>query len=94
VEFHTTGKPGMGNLAKAVYIADKIEFSRKNVEGLFREEAFDPETELDGLFYAVLEDNVRWLEEEKKIKASEETRQLLEEERRMNEVKDAKIRHV
>jgi nicotinate-nucleotide adenylyltransferase len=91
VEFHTTGKPGMGNLAKAVYIADKIEFSRKDVEGLFREEALNPETELDGLFYAVLEDNVRWLEEEKKIKASEETRQLLAEERRMNEVKDAKI---
>jgi nicotinate-nucleotide adenylyltransferase len=93
VEFHTTGKPGMGNLAKAVYIADKIEFSRKDVEGVFREKVFDPNTELNGLFYAVLEDNVHWLEEEKKIKASEDTLRLLEE-KNMNEVKDAKVSNV
>jgi len=78
VEYHTTGMPGMGKLAKAVFIADKIEFSRKDVDAGFREKALGQDIELNQLFYAVLEDNVRWLKEAG-IEVSGNTLQLLEE---------------
>jgi len=78
VEYHTTGVPGMGKLAKAVFIADKIEFSRRDVETRFREKALGQDVDLNQLFYAVLEDNVQWLKESN-IETSENTLRLLEE---------------
>jgi len=78
VEYHTTGVPGMGKLAKAVFIADKIEFSRRDVESQFREKALGKDVDLNQLFYAVLEDNVQWLKDSN-IETSENTLRLLEE---------------
>jgi len=78
VEYHTTGVPGMGKLAKAVFIADKIEFSRRDVESQFREKALEKNVDLNQLFYAVLEDNVQWLKDSN-IETSENTLRLLEE---------------
>jgi nicotinate-nucleotide adenylyltransferase len=77
VEFHTTGKPGMGDLAKAVFIADKIEFSRPCTQDRFREMAAG-KSGLDELFYAVLKDNVDWLKKTG-IDAAEDTLKLLKE---------------
>ena len=77
----------LGDVAKAVFIADKIEFSRQGTGGAqarFREiaagqgNAEDKTTGLTELFYAVLKNNVRWLKE-KGIEASEESLRLLEE---------------
>jgi len=78
VEYHTTGKAGMGNLAKAVYIADKIEYSRGNGQAEFREMALQGDHGLEELFHAVLEDNVMWLKS-KGIETSAETLDLLKD---------------
>jgi len=92
VEYHTTGVPGMGKLAKAVFIADKIEFSRRDVEARFREKALGQDVGLNQLFYAVLEDNVQWLKQ-KDIETSENTLRLLEEKQvSLNEETDEKGR--
>ena len=72
IEVHTTGRPHMGDLAKAVFIADKIEFSRTNAKSSLREMASGKTCSLDELFYAVLNNNVKWLEETG-IKTAEET---------------------
>ncbi|MDR2144616.1 MAG: nicotinate (nicotinamide) nucleotide adenylyltransferase [Treponema sp.] len=62
VAVHTTGARGMGPLAMVVFIADKIEYSRD--VGRFRERLTGKES-LEELFYAVLEDNIRYLKSEK-----------------------------
>jgi nicotinate-nucleotide adenylyltransferase len=74
VAVHTTGKAGMGKLALAVYIADKIEFSRPDVPAGLRElaETAAPEE----FFFAVLQDNTRWLREGG-MEIAEDTRKLL-----------------
>jgi nicotinate-nucleotide adenylyltransferase len=59
VRYHTTGEPGMGPLARAVYIADKIENSRRDVSGELRD--FSCFADLDSLFTAVLEETVAFL---------------------------------
>jgi len=76
VERHTTGKAGMGSLAKAVYIADKIEYSRGNGQARFREMALEGDHGLEELFHAVLEENVLWLQSNG-IETAEETLDLL-----------------
>jgi nicotinate-nucleotide adenylyltransferase len=59
VRLHTTGKPGMGPLARIVYIADKIENSRGDVNAELRD--FSRFAGLDDLFAAVLEETVAFL---------------------------------
>jgi nicotinate-nucleotide adenylyltransferase len=59
VRYHTTGRPGMGPLARIVYIADKIENSREDVNGELRD--FSRFAGLDSLFTAVLEETVAFL---------------------------------
>jgi nicotinate-nucleotide adenylyltransferase len=59
IRYHVTGGPGMKPLAKIVYIADKIENSRENVEIEFRD--FSRFADLDSLFNAVLEKTVAYL---------------------------------
>jgi nicotinate-nucleotide adenylyltransferase len=84
VEVHTTGKPRMGDLAKAVFIADKIEFSRPAAQSGLRDLAIGTPLEkgkkysLDEIFYAVLEDNINWLKKTG-IETADETLRLLEE---------------
>ncbi|MDR0448688.1 MAG: bis(5'-nucleosyl)-tetraphosphatase (symmetrical) YqeK, partial [Treponema sp.] len=78
IELHTTGKPRMGDLARVVFIADKIEFSRKNVQNMLQNNEKEPGG-LKELFYAVLKNHVKWLEK-KGIKTAEETLELLKEE--------------
>ena len=82
IEVHTTGKPGMGDLAKAVFIADKIEFSRSGEHSKLRDmiagKAAENTSSLDELFYTVLKSNISWLKEAG-IKASKKTLRLLEE---------------
>ncbi|MDR0555273.1 MAG: nicotinate (nicotinamide) nucleotide adenylyltransferase [Treponema sp.] len=75
VRFHTTGGPDMGPLAKAVYIADKVEPSRKEVRAELREPY--RYARLDSFFEAVLEENVAYLQI-KKIEPNPETWRLLE----------------
>jgi nicotinate-nucleotide adenylyltransferase len=82
VEFHTTGKPGMGDLSKAVFIADKIEYSRQDVSDTLKEMAVngnlaDKGFSLDELFCHVLENNIHWLRETG-INVAEESLRLLE----------------
>ena len=81
IEAHTAGKPKMGDLAKAVYIADKTEYSRydhqnhapKSIQKRFKETAGGGNTaSLDELFYAVLENNIKWLKKTG-IQAAKET---------------------
>jgi nicotinate-nucleotide adenylyltransferase len=59
IRYHTTGKIGMGPLAQAVYVADKIETTRNGVKAEFRD--FSRYAGLESLFSAVLEDTVAYL---------------------------------
>jgi nicotinate-nucleotide adenylyltransferase len=75
VASHVTGRPGMKALAKIVYIADKIEFSRDWVEPRLR--AMAESAPLDELFRAVLDDTVKYLESEKLV-ISDDTWRLIQ----------------
>jgi nicotinate-nucleotide adenylyltransferase len=82
VALHTTGARRTASeetapLTMVVFIADKIEFSRREINPAFREQALNGEAGLEELFLAVLEDNVRYLEK-KGIAAAEETLKLRE----------------
>jgi nicotinate-nucleotide adenylyltransferase len=64
VRFHTSGKKGMGAIAKIVYTADKIEAARTTVDPGLRRLAFGSEggaLTLDFLFNTVLHATVEWL---------------------------------
>ncbi|MDR2185231.1 MAG: nicotinate (nicotinamide) nucleotide adenylyltransferase [Treponema sp.] len=74
VRRHTTGRENMGPLAKVVYIADKIEVSRRDLDPRFR---VLPEAGLDQLFAMVLDDTVAFLHS-RKTELSGETRRLLD----------------
>ncbi|MDR0409055.1 MAG: nicotinate (nicotinamide) nucleotide adenylyltransferase [Spirochaetaceae bacterium] len=66
VRFHTSGREGMGPLAKIVYIADKIEVARTTVDSRLRRLAFVGENgaiSLDALFNTVMTATVEWLME-------------------------------
>ena len=78
VEAHTIGKYRMGDIAKVVFIADKIEFSRINIQKKLRNSIIGKKNsyDIDELFYAVLKNNVAWLKESG-IDAAEETLRLL-----------------
>jgi len=76
VAMHTGGGAGMGRLAKIVYIADKVEFSREKVDPNLRALCYT-ESNLDSIFMAVLDQTVSWLRS-RKIDLSNETLQLLE----------------
>ncbi|MDR2375965.1 MAG: nicotinate (nicotinamide) nucleotide adenylyltransferase [Treponema sp.] len=81
VRYHTTGSGLMGPLAKALYVADKIEASREGVEDRlrdFREYAGTGERGLDRLFGKIFMKTVAWLQT-KKFELSEGTLRLLEQ---------------
>jgi nicotinate-nucleotide adenylyltransferase len=63
VALHTTGARGLEPLAMAVFIADKIEYSRGGTSARLRERLSGTES-LPELFHAVLEDNIRYLRAE------------------------------
>jgi nicotinate-nucleotide adenylyltransferase len=75
VQFHTTGSMEMGNLAKVVYIADKIEIARNDVDPALRE--LSRTADLDQLLGAVLYKTVAYLRSQEED-ISEGTRRLLE----------------
>jgi nicotinate-nucleotide adenylyltransferase len=80
VAFHTTGASAMGPLAKVIYIADKLEFSREGVEGRLRDfsgYAGTGERGLDRLFGKILRETIAWLRV-KNIDPSEDALRLLE----------------
>ncbi|MDR1107917.1 MAG: nicotinate (nicotinamide) nucleotide adenylyltransferase [Spirochaetaceae bacterium] len=74
VRLHTTGDISMGPLAKAVFIADKIEPSREQVEDRLRD--LNRYQSLDELFTAVVEETVVYLSS-RNVDISESTRRLL-----------------
>jgi nicotinate-nucleotide adenylyltransferase len=75
VRLHTVGDMNMGALAKIIYIADKIEVSRPNVDPALR--AFSLTATLDELFAAVLDETVAHLRAEE-MDVSEETLRLID----------------
>lgn len=74
VRLHTVGDMSMGPLAKAVFIADKIEPSREQVEGRLRE--LTRYRNLDELFAAVVDETVAYLSS-RNVDISESTKRLL-----------------
>ena len=76
VALHTGGGPDMGALAKVVYIADKLEPSREKADPALRARCYEG-ADLDGVFFAVLDETVSWLRS-RKAELSEETFKLLE----------------
>ena len=74
IRLHTLADPEMGPLAKAVFIADKIEISRARVDASLRDIAAFPS--LDALFLAVLDNNVAYLRS-RKLSLSQGTLRLL-----------------
>jgi nicotinate-nucleotide adenylyltransferase len=75
IRLHTMADIEMGPLAKAVYIADKIEVSREHVSPALRDKgSFD---DLDALFAAVLEETVAYLRS-RSLTLSKGTPRLLE----------------
>jgi nicotinate-nucleotide adenylyltransferase len=75
VRWHTEGKVGMGDLAKIVYIADKIEPRRKTVDPRLRE--LGKTAPLDALFTEVVRGTHDYLER-KGVVISENARRLLQ----------------
>ncbi|MDR2551743.1 MAG: nicotinate (nicotinamide) nucleotide adenylyltransferase [Treponema sp.] len=76
VSVHTAGKAGMGKLAQAVFIADKLEFSRSGVPPRLRELAYGS-ARAEELLQAVVENSVAYLREAG-LEPAEETLELLE----------------
>ncbi|MDR1866946.1 MAG: nicotinate (nicotinamide) nucleotide adenylyltransferase [Treponema sp.] len=76
IRVHTTGMPGMGPLAKVLYVADKIEVSRYGVDPALRE--LNVQTTLDSLVLKVLRRSITTIRE-KGYEVSTETLALLEE---------------
>ncbi|GHV75314.1 nicotinate-nucleotide adenylyltransferase [Spirochaetia bacterium] len=75
IRFHTMADTEMGPLAKAVFIADKIEVSREQVSPALRDNgSFD---DLDALFAAVLDETVAYLRS-RSLTLSKGTLRLLE----------------
>ncbi|MDR2068747.1 MAG: nicotinate (nicotinamide) nucleotide adenylyltransferase [Spirochaetaceae bacterium] len=74
VRLHTTGDISMGSLAKAVFIADKIEPSRQEVDSRLRELNHYPD--LESLFTAVVDNTVVYLSS-RNVDISESTKRLL-----------------
>ena len=83
IRLHTFGADSMGALAKIVYVADKIEPSRESVSPLLR--SMTATAELDELFYATVEDTVRYLRERGKTVSDQTERLLVECRRRVGE---------
>jgi nicotinate-nucleotide adenylyltransferase len=77
VACHTEGAMEMGPLAKALYSADKLEVSREKVDPALRKMCYSGEADLDGIFFAVLENTVSWLRGQK-MELAEDTVRLLE----------------
>ncbi|MDR2393596.1 MAG: nicotinate (nicotinamide) nucleotide adenylyltransferase [Treponema sp.] len=75
VRLHTTGGLGMGPLAKVVYIADKLEISREDLDPAIQE--LRETAELDRLFGAVLEETLGYLRSQA-LDISEGTLRLFE----------------
>jgi nicotinate-nucleotide adenylyltransferase len=75
VRYHTEGKSGMGDLAKIVYIADKIEPRRKTVDPRLRE--LCKTAPLETLFEEIVRGTHGYLER-KGIVISENARRLLQ----------------
>jgi nicotinate-nucleotide adenylyltransferase len=76
---HTSGKLGMGKLARALYVVDKIEFTREGVDSKLREQlarVLAAKGDFDALFRAVMEDNVRYLRS-RDMEVSAETLEIL-----------------
>ncbi|MDR1972221.1 MAG: nicotinate (nicotinamide) nucleotide adenylyltransferase [Treponema sp.] len=62
VRYHVTGSPAMGPLAKVLYIADKIEVSRGDVDpGLRDFRGYEGAQGLDRLFEKVMKQTTDWL---------------------------------
>ena len=76
VAMHTEGGEGMCPLAKIIYIADKVEFSREKIDPDLRAICYTKEN-LDEIFMTVLNQTVSWLRSHK-IDLSKETLHLLE----------------
>jgi len=74
IRYHTTGVHDMGPIAKIVYIADKIEMSRKGIDPVLRK--MSRESDLDTLFTEVLSDTVTFLKS-RHLDISYGTRRLL-----------------
>jgi nicotinate-nucleotide adenylyltransferase len=81
VRLHTIGDMTMRPLAKVVYIADKIELSREDVNPVIRELSLT--ADLDRLFGAVLDETVAYLQS-RSLDISEGTLRLLEAMRQRN----------
>ncbi|MDR2149837.1 MAG: nicotinate (nicotinamide) nucleotide adenylyltransferase [Spirochaetaceae bacterium] len=75
VRVHTVGEPGMGPLAKILYLADKVEVSRQDVDPALR--AYVQNATLDQAFNAVVTASVSYLHSQKQD-VSPETLSLLE----------------
>lgn len=65
IRWHTTGKPGMNNFEKIIFIADYIEPGRKMISGMeeIRRAAF---CNLDEAMYLILENTLSYLEDTSK----------------------------
>jgi len=65
IRWHTTGKPGMNNFEKIIFIADYIEPGRKMIPGMeeIRKTAF---CNLDDTMYLILENTLSYLEDTSK----------------------------
>jgi len=74
IRCHTTGSRDMGSLAKAVYVADKIEISRHGIDPALRN--ISRSADLDTLFRAVLDNTVAHLRS-REVNLSYGTKRLL-----------------
>ncbi len=65
IRWHTTGKPGMSNFEKIIFIADYIEPGRKMIPGMeeIRRAAF---CNLDEAMFLILENTLSYLEDTSK----------------------------
>jgi nicotinate-nucleotide adenylyltransferase len=75
IRFHTYASESMGDLAKIIYISDKIEYTREEIDPTMRN--FKKYQNLDSLFEFVFKETVSYLNA-KNLDLSEETLKLIE----------------
>ena len=83
IRYHTTGTWDMGHLAKIIYVADKLELSRVEVDPALRKKCMSDD--LESLFTAVLNNTVSHLRH-RQLDISYGTRRLLTAMQKRNNV--------
>jgi nicotinate-nucleotide adenylyltransferase len=75
IRYHTSGKPFMSDLAKIIYVSDKIEPKRPQVNKAYYKKLFA--LDLDGMIHCIAQESIDYLNSKNKV-VFESTKELLD----------------